>query len=87
MFAFTYPSVLFEIEPLLYYAATFEAGLEMLTHIARRGGQPRNIYYQDLKAFKQNWVSLPAKVFDGQPFKEPIARLQREWEQVLRVVD
>jgi hypothetical protein len=70
-----------------YHECTFggfglEVGFEMLTALVRDGWQLESV---KLLGNASPPVSLPTSVFDGQPFLEPITKLEKEWKAILTI--
>ncbi|AUD06401.1 hypothetical protein CWM47_33920 [Spirosoma pollinicola] len=63
-----------------YGGPDLESGLEMLTGLVNGGWQLSNVRVLD--GNRQTLV-LPIEIFDGISFKEPIKKLQTQWEDLL----
>ncbi|GAB3557645.1 hypothetical protein [Spirosoma fluminis] len=60
-----------------------QSGFEAITSLINEGWQLLQIQYRYTTQGAANWIILPSEAFDGQPIKEPIERLQGEWEHIL----
>lgn len=58
-----------------------ETCFETLTQLVQAGWQLISVQYFSAGMCKQ--LSLPVGVFDGGSMRDPIKKLQREWEQLL----
>lgn len=56
-----------------------ESGLEVLSFVALQGDTVLEAHLTD----EQGRLNLPTEVFDGQPFRAPIRRLEKQWKKIL----
>ncbi|WP_128547797.1 hypothetical protein [Larkinella soli] len=64
---------------LIHATDEIERGCDFVNRLVRTGLVLTGVQVQD----RGLCLDLPPEIFDGQPFEEPMLRLQQHWRQIL----
>ncbi|RAJ94227.1 hypothetical protein LX87_04112 [Larkinella arboricola] len=70
-----------DIRPLVYYSERLELSFDLLSRYVRTGFTILSAVLREPNGVE---TSLPIEAIDGEPIKDYIQRLQKEWESILK---